>query len=240
MRYSGNPTEFQTGTEMSKEKKNKHKRTKLEKFFKALRIWEKFCFRIFCPYTLHGNLKKYEEGSLITIGNHYSYMDVVFPCLVTATRPVHFIAKQELWDNGGLMKKFVKKCECIPAKRDGTDVQTIKDSMRVLKAGGVINIFPEGTRNHSYSSFLPFHPGAAALSIKTQTPIIPIVKVTKIKLFKRTHVIIGDPIEFRQYYGKKVTREQLAECDEILRTAMWNMRQSFIDKYGIKIKGDEV
>ncbi|MDE6373669.1 MAG: 1-acyl-sn-glycerol-3-phosphate acyltransferase, partial [Clostridia bacterium] len=192
---------------MSKKEK-KRKSTKLEKIFKALHFWERHIFKVVCPYTRHGNLKKYDSGSLIIVGNHYSYMDVVYSCLVT-DRPIHFIAKQELWDNGGLMAKFVKSVECIPAKRDGTDVQTVKDSMRVLKAGGVINIFPEGTRNRSYKEFLPFHGGAAALSIKTQSPIIPVVKVTKTKLFKRTHVIYGDPIEFRQYYGKKITRQEL-------------------------------
>ena len=216
-------------------KKKKTKPTKLEKFFKALHFWEKHLYRVFCPYELHGNLTKYNEGPLLIIGNHYSYMDVVFPCLIT-DRPIHFVAKQELWDNGGFMKKFVKKCECIPVKRDGSDVQAIKECMRILKAGGVINIFPEGTRNHSYDGLLPFHGGAAALSIKTQTPIVPIVKITKTGVFKKTRVVIGDPIEFKQYYGKKVSKEQLDRCDEILREAMWNMRLAFLDAHDVKIK----
>lgn len=216
-----------------------NKAKKLKKVFKVLHFWEKHMFRLVCPYTRHGNLTKYENGPLICIGNHYSYMDVVFPCLVT-DRPIHFVAKQQLWDNGGPMRKFVNACQCIPVKRDGTDVQAIKECMRLLKAGEVINIFPEGTRNHSYSEFLPFFGGAAALSIKTQTPIVPIVKVTKIKMFKRTHVIFGDPIEFRQYYGKKVTKEQLDECDNLLREAMWNMRLAFLDKHNIRIKSDKV
>lgn len=219
-------------------KEQKNQTEKLAKFFKVLRLWERFCFRVVCPYKLHGNVKKY-EGKLITIGNHYSYMDVVFPCRVT-DQPIIYVAKQELWDNGGFMAWFVRKCHCIPAKRDGSDVTTVKECFRVLKNGGVINIFPEGTRNHSYADLLPFHSGAAAISIKTQTPIVPIVKVTKIKPFRTTHIIVGDPIEFRQYYGKKVTKEELAECDNALRDAVKNMRLAFIDKYHIKIKSDKV
>ncbi|MDE7076690.1 MAG: 1-acyl-sn-glycerol-3-phosphate acyltransferase [Clostridia bacterium] len=187
---------------------------------------------------MHGNITKHNDGPLIIIGNHYSLFDVVFPVLIT-DRPIHFIAKSELW-KGGLMKKFVQTCECIPAKRDGTDIQAVKDAMRILKDGGVINIFPEGMRNKTYSEFLPFHGGAAALSIKTQTPIIPFVSITKIKPFKKTHVVYGDPIEFRQYYGKKITKEQLDECDKILREAMWNMRLAFMEKNKIKIKSDKV
>lgn len=222
-----------------KEKKTKQKPTKLEKVFNKLHFFERRFYRLICPYELHGNLSKYEDTPLICIGNHYSYMDVVFPLRVT-DRPIRFIAKQELSDDGGFMKWFVKKCECILVKRDGSDVQAIKDSMRVLKSGGVINIFPEGTRNRSYKELLPFKSGAAALSIKTQTPIIPIVKVSRLKPFKKSHVIIGDPIEFRHYYGKKVTKEQLEECDNILREAMTNMRLAFLDKHPIKFKSDKV
>lgn len=222
-----------------KDKKAKQKPTKLEKFFKILHFAEKHFYRVFFPYKLHGNLTKYESGPLICIGNHYGYMDVVYPCLIT-DRPIRFIAKQELDTNGGFMKWFVKKCECVMVKRDGSDVQAIKDCMRILKDGGVINIFPEGKRNPSYKEFLPFHSGAAALSIKTHTPIVPIVKVTKARPFKRTHVIYGDPIEFRQFYGKKVTKEQIEECDNVLREAMFNMRLAFLDKYPVKIKSDKV
>ncbi|MDE5766461.1 MAG: 1-acyl-sn-glycerol-3-phosphate acyltransferase [Clostridia bacterium] len=218
-------------------KQRDKKAKKLDKLFKHLRFLVKAIHGLF-PYKMHGNLTKHNEGSLILIGNHYSMLDVFFPVLIT-DRPVRFIAKAELW-KGGLMKKFVQTCGCIPAKRDGTDVQTVKDAMRILKDGGVINIFPEGMRNKSYSEFLPFHGGAAALSIKTQTPIVPFVSITKIKPFKKTHVVYGDPIEFRQYYGKKITKEQLEECDEILREAMWNMRLAFMERNKIKIKSDRM
>lgn len=218
------------------EKETKKRPTKLEKFFKFLHFLEKIFLRVIYPYKRYGNLKKYNDGAIIFVGNHYSFIDVLFPCLAT-DRPIHFLAKQSLWDKGGIMKKFVTKVECIPVKRDGSDVQAIKDSIRVLKNGGVINIFPEGTRNKSYSEFLPFHSGAAALSIKTETPIIPFVLVNKPRLFRRTHVIYGDPVEFRALYGKKVTKEQIAQCDKILSEAMWNMRQAFLSTHNIKFKG---
>ena len=212
--------------------------TKLEKFFKLLHFWERHLFRKVFPYKRYGNLKKYNEGPLIIIGNHYSVLDVVYPCLLT-DRPIHFMAKQELW-KGGLMKKFVIKCECIPVKRDGSDIQAIKDAMRYLKNDGVVNIYPEGTRNHSYADLLPFHSGAAALSIKMQTPIIPIVQIKKLKPFHKSHIIYGDPIEFRQFYNKKVSKEDIEACDKQLRDAIINMRLAFIERHNIKFKSDKV
>ncbi len=208
---------------------------KLGRFFNFLRAIEKIIIRPFLPYERHGNLSRYNDGSLLIIGNHYSVLDVCFPLYVTK-KPVHFMAKSELFRHG-FMKWFTKKCQCVQAKRDGSDVQAIKDSMRILKNDGVIAIFPEGTRNHSYGELLPFHSGAAALSIKTRTPIVPIAKITRLKLFRKTHVIYGDPIEFRQYYGKKVSKEELDECDDLLREAITNMRLAFVEKHNLKIKG---
>lgn len=217
-----------------KEKKafEKKKPTKLEKFFKKLHFFERVLYRRLFPYRLHGCLKKYEQGPLIIVGNHYSVLDVIYPCLIT-DRPIHFMAKSELWD-GKLMRWFTTKCECIPVKRDGSDVQAVKTAIRYLKNGEVVNIFPEGTRNRSYDDFLPFKSGAAALSIKTRTPILPVVQIKKVKMFKKTDVVYGEPIEFSKYYGKKLTAEQLEECDKQLRDILKNMRQAFIDKHKIK------
>lgn len=216
--------------------KNKDSAKSLKRVFKVFHFIEKYIFRLLYPYKLHGNLTKYNKGSLLIIGNHYSALDILYSLRVT-DRPIRFIAKQDIWDNGGLLKKLVTWAQCIPAKRDGSDVSVVKESLRVLKDDGVVCIFPEGTRNPvDGGDVLPFHSGAAALSIKTQSPIVPIVKIEKKKLFKRIDVVVGDPIEFRQYYGKKVTREELVKCDEIMREALNNMRLSFVEKHNIKVK----
>ncbi len=216
----------------------KAKKTKLEKRFGLLRRLAKTVFRLFFPCEFHGNTEKY-DGPAILIGNHYGYLDVVYPLFVT-DGAMHFVAKRDLWEGGGAMKRFVKKMECIPVSRDGSDVQAIKDCLRILKSDGIVCIFPEGTRNKSYDDILPFKSGASLLAIKTQTPIVPIVKVTKSKMFRKTHVIVGDPIEFRQYYGKKVSKEELDECDETLRVAVKNMRLAFLDTHKIKVRSGKV
>lgn len=214
------------------------KKSSLKRIFILIHLFEKYIFRLLFPYKRHGNLKKYNEGPIILVGNHYSLLDMAYACRVT-DRPIHFIAKDSLW-KGGILKWFVNKVECIPVKRDGSDVQAIKSSMKILKEGGVINIYPEGTRNHSYKDLLPFRSGAAALSIKTQTPIIPVVQIKKMKLFRKRDVIYGDPIEFREFYGKKLSKADIEECDNRLREAIINMRLAFIEKYKIKFKSYEV
>lgn len=213
--------------------------TKLRKTFDKLRKLEKIIFRPLFPYKRHGNLTRHNEGALIIVGNHYSIWDVV-PAAMATDRAVHYMAKSELakvklgrWKIGEAALKWL---QCIVVKRDGSDVQAVKTCLKYLRNGEVINIYPEGTRNHSYDQFLPFKSGAAALAIKTKAPIVPVVEVERIRFLHRVNVIYGDPIYLTKYYGKRMTSDELEKVDEWLRTVMMNMRQAYIDRYHPKLK----
>ena len=71
---------------------------------------------------------------------------------------------------------------------------------------------------------LPFKHGAAVMSIRTKTPIVPIMIYKKPKFFSCTHLLIGDPIEMTEYYDRKLTDEDYHEADEKLYNHMLKMR----------------
>ena len=75
---------------------------------------------------------------------------------------------------------------------------------------------------------LPFKGGFAAIALKTRTPIIPIVQSGKAGLFKKNHVFFGAPVEFPEYYGKKITEEEIADCEKRLRDMMVKTRTDFL------------
>ncbi|HIR67130.1 MAG TPA: 1-acyl-sn-glycerol-3-phosphate acyltransferase [Candidatus Coproplasma avicola] len=212
---------------------------KLRKTFDMLRRLEKIIYRPLFPYKKHGNLTRHNDGPLIIIGNHYSIWDVV-PAAMATDRAIHFMAKDELGKvkigNWNIGEAALNWLQCIPVKRDGSDVQAVKTCLRYLKNGEVVNIFPEGTRNHSYDEFLPFKGGAAALAIKTHAPIVPVIEVERIRLFHRVDVIYGDPIYLTKYYGKRLTADEIEKVDEWLRSVMMNMRQAFIDRHHPRLK----
>lgn len=199
-------------------KKEKIKLNKYEKWFRTMHRFERIVYRHLFPYKKHGHTQPYDDRPYIFVGNHLSFLDVVAMAIAT-NKPVHFIAKQDLFEKG-LMKKFVKKCQCIPVNRDGTDVKAVMQAMKYLKSGESIVIFPEGTRNKTEEVFLPFKSGAAAISIKTKTPIVPIVQIKKIRFLRCAHIMYGEPIEFSEYYGKRLTEEDIAKCDLMLREKM--------------------
>lgn len=178
--------------------------------------------RIARPFRIYGKFEP-NPGACIFVSNHYTMLDVAY--IVGATKDgVRMVAKKELEDVFfvGAVAKSVK---CIFVNRDGNDVRALLDCFKVLKNGEKLAIFPEGTRNKTEEEILPFKHGASAMAIKTKTPIIPIVIYKKPKLFRRAHILMGEPLEFSEYYDKKPTEEDFAEADAKLRELMLKMKE---------------
>ncbi len=199
-------------------KPKKRKLTKYEKWWRTMRRFHRFVMQPFYPYKKYGHTKRYNDRSYIIVGNHRSVLDVV-PAAMATDKPIHYMAKKEIRDKK-IGNWFFNKCECIQVARDGTDVRALMQAMKYLKEGSIVCIFPEGTRNKTEELFLPFKSGAAALSIKTRTPIIMMLQLEKIKAFKKSRVYYSEPFEFTEFYDKKLTQEDIDRADEILRAKM--------------------
>lgn len=184
-----------------------------------------FLHTIFFPYRIHGN-KKTGKGACIFVGNHYHMFDVFYP-IRTTWEGIHYICKNSILEAPVLWKWGVR-IGAIGVARDGSDIRALMESVRVLKAGDKLCMFPEGTRNRTKGDeFLPFQGGAAMLSVKTKAPIIPFVIVNRPKFLRVTHVVFGDPIEFPEYYGRKVSPEEYEKLEERLRSRMYEIRDEF-------------
>ena len=107
------------------------------------------------PFKLHGK-KKVGPGACIYVSNHYCIFDVFYPAHTT-WEGIHFMAKDPIL-HAPVLGYVARRLGVIGAMRDGSDVRTIMDSMKVLKNGEKLSLFPEGTRNKtSDEEFLPFH-----------------------------------------------------------------------------------
>lgn len=177
---------------------------------------------LFYPSKFFGH-RKVGKGAYIYVGNHYSMWDIFYPARTTK-EGVHYIAKESAV-SAPTFKGFAKKIGVITAKRDGSDIRTLTDAMKCLKNGEKVVLFPEGTRNRvSEEEFLPFHAGAALMAIKTQTPILPFVVCSRPKLFKRVHVVFGEPFELSEYYDRKLSREDYEEAERKILEKMYSIR----------------
>jgi 1-acyl-sn-glycerol-3-phosphate acyltransferase len=189
------------------------------------------------PFKLHG-AKKVGLGAYIYVGNHYSMFDIFYPAHTTC-EGVHYFAKQSVLEIP-IVGYWARKVGVIGVNRDGTDIRPIMDAMKVLKNGEKVSLFPEGTRNKvSEEEFLPFHGGAAMLAIKTKTPVIPFVVCNRPRVFRRTHVVFGEPMELSEYYGKKLTQEDYDEADDKIKNRLYELRAEYrATKKKFKKKGN--
>ncbi len=178
--------------------------------------------RIVYPFKMYGH-KKVGPGAYIYVGNHFNMFDI-FYVAHTTKEGIHFLAKQSILE-APIIGWWARRLGAIGAMRDGSDVRTIMDAMKVLKNGEKVSLFPEGTRNRgSGEEFLPFHGGAAIFAIKTKTPIIPFVICSRPRVFRMTHVVFGEPMELSEYYDRRVTPEEYAEAEEKLKNKLYELR----------------
>ncbi len=210
-------------------KKGKH----VMKLLNFLRIFVLPLCRIVRPFRFYGN-KKVRDGACVYVCNHYGMLDPAFP-IATTWEGIHFVAKKELF-NAPVVGFFLKKLKGISANRDGNDVRVLLDCFKCLKNGEKICIFPEGTRNKTGVELQPFQHGASAIAIKAKVPIVPMMIYEKPRFFKTTHILMGEPFEFSEYYGKKLTEGDYAEADGKLYNIMLELRRKHTEFLASKKK----
>ncbi len=179
-------------------------------------------YYILKPFRYYGN-KKLQDGAAVIVCNHYTLFDLIYPGALT-WEGLHFVSKKENI-NVPILGAVMRKVKALTANRDGNDVRVLLDSMKCLKNGDKIVIFPEGTRNKTNAEMLKFHHGAALMAIKSKAPIIPIMIYKKPRFFRMAHILVGEPIELKEYYDRKLTEQEFAEADNIIRERMLHMRE---------------
>lgn len=110
-----------------------------------------------------------EEGPIVVLGNHPSYLDPMVMDLLTHGRAVNFVAGEFLFRTKGWGHIF-KLGGAIPKKQFVVDTFAVKAMMKVLKRGGVLGIFPEATRFVDGKS-ITFDDGVARMIKKTNSAI---------------------------------------------------------------------
>ena len=86
-----------------------------------------------------------ERGGVLLASNHASFLD---PSVIGAgyrVRPVHFMARDTLW-NSKFGTWWMTKVGCIPVSRGTGDIRALKLTIKALKDGKAVSMFPEGTR----------------------------------------------------------------------------------------------
>ena len=139
------------------------------------------------------NLKELRGKNYIISCNHMSGTDPVM-LDISFKKKHYFLAKIELFRNK-FKGWFLKRIGGVPVDRKNVDPKSIKTIFRLIAKKKHIAIFPQGTRTKTPEILDgEAKDGVAMFAIRTNTPVVPMMYNRKIKLFRKTKLIIGKPI----------------------------------------------
>ncbi|MEN9573017.1 MAG: hypothetical protein RL514_872 [Verrucomicrobiota bacterium] len=151
-------------------------------------------------------------GPVIIAANHSSFLD---PPLIGSgvPRPINYLARESLFRTR-VFGWYLRQLNCVPVDRDGAGAAGLKGILDRLHDGGVVILFPEGTRSTD-GNFQPARAGIGLTVIKSDAPVVP-VRVfgtyeawNRNRKLPRPHRVIvkyGLPMDF------KALREEAKTC----------------------------
>jgi 1-acyl-sn-glycerol-3-phosphate acyltransferase len=147
------------------------------------------------------------SGGYILASNHLSMID---PLVVGAFIPrrVRFMAKSELWRTP-VLRTWLDLVGAFPVRRGESDMNAIKTAIRLLEAGEVVGIFPQGTRQRADTP-IEAERGVALIALRSGAPVLPAaiwgsdqaVPVGGLPWFGHVGVRYGPPVELGRARGE--------------------------------------
>ncbi|MFF5304378.1 MULTISPECIES: lysophospholipid acyltransferase family protein [unclassified Streptomyces] len=166
-----------------------------------------------------GSWKVPATGPVILAVNHSHNIDG--PMVIgVAPRASHFLVKKEAFV--GPLGPFMRAVGQLEVDRSTADRTAVTRALDVLKGGGVLGIFPEGSRGEG--DFAALRAGLAYFAVRGGAPIVPVAVLGSAEkrgrlikalppLRSRVDVVFGDPFDAGDGSGRR-TRKALDEATE--------------------------
>ncbi|WP_440895750.1 lysophospholipid acyltransferase family protein [Amphibacillus sp. Q70] len=161
-----------------------------------------------------------ESGPVIICSNHISNFD---PPIVggAATRDIHFLAKEELFEKRWL-NKLLTHLNVFPIKRGMKDRQALRHALNLLKDGKALGIFPEGTRSKT-GELREGLSGIGFFALRSDAIVVPCVIMGPYKIGRKLKVVFGSPVEMtslreQKASAKEATDKIMDELKHLLKT----------------------
>ncbi|MGL4173243.1 MAG: lysophospholipid acyltransferase family protein [Actinomycetota bacterium] len=145
-------------------------------------------------------------GPVILASNHSAFLDGPLVFGLTP-RPAHFLVKAEAFR--GFFGWVLKSSGQIPVQRSGVDRRAMQTALAVLRRGGGVGMFPEGTRGRG--DVAAVHQGVTWLAMASGAPVVPVATLgtrsptggaDRIpRLWRRLAVVFGAPLMLKRQAG---------------------------------------
>lgn len=153
-----------------------------------------------------------ENNDYILCSNHSSNWDPIF-LAISLPNQIYFMAKKEILE-WPIIGRIIKKIGVFAVDRDGRDMASLKYSIKLLKEGKTLGIFPEGTRVKSIDRE-NMKDGVAFIALKAKADVVPVEIISTFKPFRKTFVNIHQPIKVDKFLDMKTRVAMEKMTDEI-------------------------
>ena len=199
----------------------------------ALRV----AYRVLLDLDIQGRENVLQTGPMIIVINHTHFIDPVIPGAIL--RPDIFpMAKAEVFD--GKARWLFNAYGSFPVRRGEADMNALKHAFKLLRAGHVVLMAPEGTRARS-GGLQQAHEGVALIASRANVPVLPIAEwggrgvfENNLKKFRKTtiHVRIGAPVLIKKS-DRKLARDDFRNAtDEIMYSLARMLPPEYRGVYG--------
>jgi 1-acyl-sn-glycerol-3-phosphate acyltransferase len=141
------------------------------------------------------------QGPVLMCSNHQSYLDPVLVGL-TCDRRLNFLGRASLF-RSYFFRRLFEFLDAIPLEREGLGLAGLRESLRRIRRGEMVLIFPEGTRTRT-GEIGPLEAGFCLLARRASVTLVPVgidgafevwPKEARFPRPGRIQIDVGQPIE---------------------------------------------
>lgn len=167
------------------------------------------------------------KGKAIVMSNHHSLTDFAAMMFVFWRRTLRCLMAEVLFTKNIFLTLFLKSLGGIKVDRNAHDFSFLSKAEKVLDKGGVVEIYPESRlARPDEEKPLDFKPSVVYLALRSGAPIIPVYTNGKYFAKERARVIIGKPVDVREWYDEGLSeKENLDVICKRLREKVIKLRE---------------
>ena len=162
------------------------------------------CFTALGGWRASGRHNMPATGAVLLVADHLSFLDV-FLLGIASRRPLNFVARSSLFFP--VLGFLIRSVGTFPIQRAGMGASGMKETLHRLRRGGIVTLFPEGTRSRD-GKLAPLKSGIAVLVSRAGVPVVP-AGIAGTSAWPRSR-LLPVPRPVRIHFGPPIRPEDIA------------------------------